>query len=240
MAVDECLMESVRRGGAPTLRFYGWSPPCLSLGRNQPAPPPESVARLQKAGVDLVRRRTGGRAVLHDDELTYAVVAPARLLGGARATYQVVHEVLHAGLHGAGVPVVMAAAGPARAPIPSTSPCFAEPVAGELLADGRKIVGSAQVHRDGVLLQHGSILLRRSSRLEEVEAAVGVPVEGLATYVAESAPRAVTAPELAESIANAWRERIADLEEAPLSPPEMAKIAPLQEMFADPLWTWRR
>ena len=98
-------------------------------GRNQPAPPRDSAERLRRVGVDLVRRRTGGRAVLHDEELTYAVVAPARLLGGARATYRIVHEVVHAGLHAAGVPVVMAAPGPARPPIPSSSPCFAEPVA---------------------------------------------------------------------------------------------------------------
>jgi lipoyl(octanoyl) transferase len=86
MAVDEALAESVRAGGAPVLRFYRWSPACLSLGRNQPADGYDRD-RIRRRGVEVVRRPTGGRAVLHHRELTYSVaVARARWARRARPT----------------------------------------------------------------------------------------------------------------------------------------------------------
>src|SRR4028119_220945 len=84
MAVDEALAESVRQGGLPVLRLYRWSPRCLSLGRNQPARGRYDTAALAARGIDVVRRPTGGRAVLHDRELTYCAALPAALLGGPR------------------------------------------------------------------------------------------------------------------------------------------------------------
>src|SRR5215213_2662474 len=90
MAVDEALAESVRRGGAPVLRVYRWSPPCLSLGRNQPARGRYRLDALAARGIDVVRRPTGGRAVLHDRELTYAAALPEALFGGPRPAYAAV------------------------------------------------------------------------------------------------------------------------------------------------------
>src|SRR3954451_18997918 len=87
MAVDEALAASVADGGVPVLRFYRWEPACLSLGRNQPARGRYDLAALAAAGVDVVRRPTGGRAVLHRRELTYSAAAPVALLGPPRHAY---------------------------------------------------------------------------------------------------------------------------------------------------------
>ncbi|HEX9617401.1 MAG TPA: hypothetical protein VGA03_08280, partial [Anaerolineales bacterium] len=91
MAVDEAILEAVGRGQAdPTLRLYAWSPPCLSLGYAQPSSDVD-LPQLHALGWDLVRRPTGGRAILHTDELTYAVIAPLsepRLAGSVLESYQ--------------------------------------------------------------------------------------------------------------------------------------------------------
>ncbi|HEV2149493.1 MAG TPA: hypothetical protein VGR37_18985, partial [Longimicrobiaceae bacterium] len=98
MAVDAALAESVRQGGLPVLRFYRWDPPCLSLGRNQPAAGRYDLDALRARGVDVVRRPTGGRAVLHDRELTYSVAVADGALGGPRECYAAVNRALVAGL----------------------------------------------------------------------------------------------------------------------------------------------
>lgn len=235
MAMDEWLMESVRRGGAPTLRLYGWNPPCLSLGRNQPTGPLDRD-RLRAAGVEVVRRMTGGRAVLHDRELTYAVVVAARTLGSPRTAYGRIHEILVEALSRSGWPVRMAAPGGASTPIPSTAPCFAEPVAGEILLGDRKLVGSAQVHIDGVLLQHGSVLLAPSPTLEVVEGALGRPVEGECAYLR---PDAGFRRRFRDEIARTWSERVGEMRLGSSAPAE-AEVDARVERFRDPEWTFRR
>jgi len=167
MALDDTLVESVRAGHAPILRFYRWSSACVSLGRNQPTFDAWAPERLARKGIGLVRRPTGGRAVLHDDELTYSVVVPIRMFGTPRAAYRLINEILVDGLVRLGAAAAIQAATGTRAPLPSTTPCFAEPAEGEVLAVGRKLIGSAQVCRDGVLLQHGSLPLRPSSALAD-------------------------------------------------------------------------
>ncbi|HEU4557894.1 MAG TPA: lipoate--protein ligase family protein [Longimicrobium sp.] len=159
MAVDEALAASVAEGGAPVLRFYRWSPPCLSLGRNQPARGRYDLDALAARGIDVVRRPTGGRAVLHHRELTYSVAAPQALFGGPRQAYAAINRALVAGLCRLGVPAAQQPAGAGRAPVPSLAPCFAEPVEGEVVAAGRKLVGSAQRRLGETILQHGSLPL---------------------------------------------------------------------------------
>jgi len=158
MAVDEALAATVAAGGAPVLRVYRWSPPCLSLGRNQPARGRYDLDALAARGIDVVRRPTGGRAVLHHRELTYTVAAPQALLGGPRRAYHAINAALVAGLRHLGVPAAQQPAG-GRAPVPSLAPCFAEPVEGEVVAAGRKLVGSAQRRLGDTILQHGSLPL---------------------------------------------------------------------------------
>src|ERR1700682_163424 len=169
MAVDEVLLDGVANGSAPpTLRFYGWAPPCLSLGYFQ-AFEVVDVAGCQSLGVDIVRRPTGGRAILHDRELTYSVALPLRLLGndgGVLPSYHRLSLALERGLNQLGVPVVLA---PETAALPFMDQCpvgFDRASAHEILLDGRKLVGSAQVRRATAILQHGSILIDpRADRL---------------------------------------------------------------------------
>ncbi|HEX5725859.1 MAG TPA: hypothetical protein VFX98_10370, partial [Longimicrobiaceae bacterium] len=94
MAVDEALAETVREGDPPVLRFYRWEPACLSLGRNQPARGRYDLDALRRRGLDVVRRPTGGRAVLHHRELTYSVAVADGALGTPRQAYAAVNRAL--------------------------------------------------------------------------------------------------------------------------------------------------
>ena len=171
MAIDDVVLDGVASGSAPpTVRFYGWTPPCLSLGYFQQFSV-VNVEACRSLGVDVVRRPTGGRAILHDRELTYSVALPADVLGhdrGILPSYYRISRALQAGLGSLGIQTTTApesAAGstPEHGPI-----CFDRPSAHEILLDGRKLVGSAQVRRGLALLQHGSILIepRMATMLE--------------------------------------------------------------------------
>ena len=165
MALDEALLLVHEAGAAPpTLRVYGWCQPTLSLGYAQDARQEVNLAACQAQGVAVVRRPTGGRAVLHDQEMTYSVVMPILLADGPSPItehYRRIGLALAAALQGLGVPVRLARphvrTAPARA---LASPaCFAALSRYELSAAGKKIVGSAQKRAQRALLQHGSIPL---------------------------------------------------------------------------------
>ena len=156
MAVDETLLHSAARGEA-TLRFYRWQPHCLSLGRLQKSLPPAVFEG--EFGRDVVRRPTGGRAVWHAHEITYALAMPlddlpadARSVSGA---YRWLSDGFSAGLRALGLPVEMAAQG-VRTQGPN---CFAASASCDFLVEGKKLIGAAQCRRDDALLQHGSLLL---------------------------------------------------------------------------------
>ncbi len=176
------MLDCAASGRHTLLRFYGWDPWCLSLGRHQAAPRRllGRPRRKIRPGVDAVRRPTGGRSVFHGPEITYAFACPARAWGGPRAVFRLVHGALAAGLRSLGVPLdddlavrggaAAAGANPNGRPernagslgrdiAPSQEACFAARAPGELTIGGRKVVGSAQCRRRGGLLQHGSILL---------------------------------------------------------------------------------
>ncbi len=163
MAVDEAILRQVSLGlSPPTLRLYAWSPPCLSLGRSQPLSDAD-LERLRQRGWELVRRPTGGRAILHTDELTYSVIAPAsnpHVSGGVLASYRHLSHGLCAGLARLGVhveihPEVQLSRSQRQDPV-----CFEVPSAYEITVQGRKLVGSAQLRRVRGVLQHGTIPLR--------------------------------------------------------------------------------
>ena len=160
MAIDEAITEAVAaRLAPPTLRFYQWEPPCLSLGRTQPVTDADGE-RLQELGWGLVRRPTGGRAILHADELTYSLAAPdddPRLRGGVLASYRRLSAALLAGLarlgaEGRQAPPLERRAG--KSPI-----CFETPSDYEIVVGAKKLIGSAQARRRGVALQHGALPL---------------------------------------------------------------------------------
>jgi lipoate-protein ligase A len=157
MGVDEALLATATAGGVPTLRLYTWQGPWLSLGYAQ-RPDAERLAACAEAGVGVVRRVTGGLAVLHGADLTYAVAAPETLFpAGLRPTYETLAGALLAALRALGVEAQRATA--AADAGPGGFDCFAEPAADELCVGERKLVGSAQRRGGGGVLQHGSLRL---------------------------------------------------------------------------------
>ncbi|MBT8477785.1 MAG: lipoate--protein ligase family protein [Gemmatimonadetes bacterium] len=242
MAVDEALMESGRTGRV-TLRLYGWDPGCLSFGRNQAARGRYDGGRAAKRGIDVVRRPTGGRSVFHYRELTYSVTAPADAWGGLADAYLRINRALASGLRALGVPASVAGVkrdGPI--PRPTARACFRDPLPGEVMAGGRKLIGSAQWRDGGALLQHGSILLHNDQGTVE-DLRVGgsktadVPAVGLAEYVDPL-------PSL-ERLSRALMESFGgELEREPareaLTTKERSAAERALAKYKDDAWTWRR
>lgn len=231
MAVDDALLHAAREGVA-FFRCYRWAPPCLSFGRNEPAGTRYDRARITERGLATVRRPTGGRAVWHDAEVTYAVAGPVSLFGSLPETYRAIHAVIADGLRTLGVPATLAAATPALGP--AAGACFASPAGGEVIVGGRKLVGSAQMREGVAFLQHGSILLEDG---QDVVAQVtrGRAPDIRATSLGEVLGRDVTFPEVTEAILAAARRAWPGTWTA-AAPPEV----PARTRFADPDWTWRR
>lgn len=177
MAVDAALLESVKAGGTPVVRLYRWAPATLSFGRNQPARGRYDSEAAAARGIDFVRRTTGGQAVLHDDELTYAVVAPVEAIGKPRAAYAAINRALVAGLRELGVAAELAGGSDPDAPGHDwDAACFRRPTRGEVVVGGAKLIGSAQRMEDRTILQHGSILMGGSQAPAEALLRVGVGV----------------------------------------------------------------
>ncbi|QSZ27271.1 lipoate--protein ligase family protein [Aceticella autotrophica] len=161
MAIDEAIMTACREGKVPpTLRFYTWDPPGLSLGYFQKYDKEVNEAMCKKFGVDIVRRPTGGRAVLHDAELTYSFVIPEvndYLDKTIMGSYKKISEALIRGLKHTGIDannVHKAEQGKSL-----SAACFDAPSWYEIVVEGKKLVGSAQTRNEGMLLQHGSIVI---------------------------------------------------------------------------------
>jgi len=145
----------------PTVRVYTWEPPALSLGYFQPLAE-VNLAACRVAGVDVVRRPTGGRAILHEQELTYSLVAPESspsVAGGVLESYARISQALIAGLARLGIDARFAPPAGRLAESPSAA-CFEVPSSYEVLVAGRKLIGSAQRRQPGVVLQHGAIPLQ--------------------------------------------------------------------------------
>ncbi len=162
MAFDEQLARGVACGAsAPTLRFFQWRPFCISLGRNQKWSDIDHD-RCRREGVDVVHRPTGGRAILHAEELTYSVVFRDEPERSIEETHYRIGCALAEGLRSVGVPAEL---NREQADLrswyrhPSSASCFASTARHEIQVEGRKIVGSAQRRYPGAVLQHGSILL---------------------------------------------------------------------------------
>lgn len=161
MAIDEAILEAVGAGPQPsTLRLYRWSPPALSLGYSQPYADAD-IDGLRGRGWGLVRRPTGGRAILHADELTYSICGTPDgpfFAGGVLESYRRLSHSLARALRSLGLPV-RALPAPAEGGLRENPVCFEVPSAFELEVDGRKVCGSAQLRRRMAVLQHGSIPL---------------------------------------------------------------------------------
>jgi len=158
MAMDEAMMTYVQRTGRPLLRLYRFAPRALSVGRGQSL---EEVylPGVRELGADLVRRPSGGRAVLHDEELTYALASPDSLFPkSVDESYRMIAGALIRFCRRLGVDASFAEAEPAGGELAAN--CFIHPSVHEITVGGKKAIGSAQVRRRGALLQHGALPLR--------------------------------------------------------------------------------
>lgn len=186
MATDEALLDHVVRSGSAFLRLYRWDPPTLSIGRNQ---------RVGELEVPVVRRPTGGKAVWHEQDVTYAVAARVALFGSLRNAYGEIHTRLARALRSLGVDAELASSRPTVPPSDGPTSCFAIPAGGEILVAGRKLVGSAQVRRENAFLQHGSILLGGEQ-----------PGGAFCTTLAAALSRPVSFDEVASAIIATWEQ----------------------------------
>ena len=156
MALDHALAVCSQQGQG-VLRLYSWMEATVSFGRNEPARGLYDRANAADQGIEFVRRPTGGRAVLHSNEVTYAIVVPVRALGGPKASYVEINRGLAEGLSSIGAAVTVTDHGETLSP--DAGACFGAPAPGEIIAGEKKLVGSAQLRVGNALLQHGSIII---------------------------------------------------------------------------------
>ena len=252
MAIDEAILTHVADGHSPpTLRFYAWSPPCLSLGRSQPLADVD-LAACRAAGVDVVRRPTGGRAILHTDELTYSVAilqGDPRAAGDVVDSYRRISEGLLAGLHQLGVEAVQAV-GRSASEADQTAVCFETPSAYEITVRGKKLVGSAQWRARGGVLQHGTLPLHGdltrildclSQCADERDLQAGTLRHRVIT-LENALGHAVPFAAVAQALAGGFAQVLGlTLELGKLSTGEHALVASLRrDRYAAPDWTARR
>ena len=257
MAVDEAILEASGRGLVPpTLRLYAWAPPCLSLGYAQPVS--DAVpAVLDQRGWDLVRRPTGGRAILHTDELTYSVAGPQgepRLAGSVLESYRLLAAALLRALQILGIPAQAEEQPGALASLPGQTDqnpvCFEVPSNYEITVQGKKLIGSAQARRKDGVLQHGSLplygdLTRIVQALAFPDAAAQARAAGRLLQRAATAEHILGRPLDWEQAAQAFAEAFAqalnlELKPAELSAQELERAeALMSEKYANPAWTAR-
>ena len=220
MALDELLLERAERhGGAPALRLYSFDPPAVTIGWHQR---PESILKVESLradGLDWVRRITGGRALLHEGELTYCVAAPgsaALLDAGPGEAYLRISAAIAAALRSLGIDAEVSRGREAPGPKGASAPCLSSVTRWELAVRGRKIAGSAQRKTAAAFLQHGSILLRRGSeRIVRYLRSSSDALEDRITCVSDELGRPADAGEIGRSIKASFADRF-DLAWEPL------------------------
>jgi lipoyl(octanoyl) transferase len=236
---DEALHARAARTGAVAMRVYGWSAPTVSFGRHERARDRYDPAVLATLGLTPTRRLTGGRALVHTAEITYAIAGPIDPAASLRQTVEAINAVLHDALHAVGVPVTLAGADATG--VSRHGACFATSVPGELLLGGRKLAGSAQWRDATAWLQHGSILITDDQGLLAPATRGSVPaVSAAATLGALPSPPAAAA--FARAFADAWaRQQQVDVtwvaSEDLLAPSDIARF---RDRYTDPAWIWQR
>ena len=247
MAVDEALFREAEEGRSPSpvLRLYGWSPACLSIGFHQRIEDTSEEGYCTTAGFDVVRRPTGGKAVLHDDEVTYSVVGrqdlPPFAHLGLVETYGLIAQALAEALRSLGLDVALSERTPAVAPA-GGAPCFLVPSEREITVGGRKVVGSAQKRGRRAFLQHGAVPLRLD--YPALALASGQPLAHAAMYrtafagVADVKP-GVTRAALRSALCSGFRKVFeGPWEERPLTEVERESAERLQrERYGNASWT---
>lgn len=240
MATDQALLERARATGECVMRVYEWEGPTLSLGRNQTAHGRYDVERARALGVEFVRRPTGGRAVLHDRELTYSVTGPTTVLGSLRESYGRINRLLRVALARLGVEATVAGAA-GRSQSPGVAPCFDIPSEGELVVGELKLIGSAQWREDDALLQHGSILVDGDQALASSLLRTPPPPPPVPATLRSILGRTPAATELVHALQSA----IVTFEDLDVSQLELdgalrSRIRDAKSRYSDEHWTWRR
>ena len=238
MALDHALASSLEPGRG-ILRIYRWTRPTISFGRNEPAMGLYQVEQARKAGIDFVRRPTGGRAVFHDSELTYAVVVPVSRDVRPRSVYQAIHRGLARALTALGAHVDAAGA-EVGVVGPDAGPCFARPAPGELAVGGRKLVGSAQARVGGAILQHGSLLIG-SDQERLADLCVHGSEPGRAIGLKEVLGSEPPWSQVVDSVIEGMRDVLGgEWQRGGATDEERSASDTLREHYASAEWTWRR
>lgn len=264
MAVDEAIAAAVASGNQPpTLRLYGWRPPAVSLGYHQELDEGIDRDAVATRGYGIVRRPTGGRAILHADELTYSFCIRQDAIRGGHSTMESYREIsrgIIAGLELLGAAVSLGAdedgPGPnfsgqdtyATEGADAAKPiCFAKTARCDLQSAGRKVVGSAQVRRNGGILQHGSIPITIDLE-DQVAVMPGSDgrmarkvLAGAAMSVSELLGRPITYDELSAAVAGGFADTFeVAMARQELSPEESAEAERLyEERYATAEWNER-
>jgi lipoyl(octanoyl) transferase len=249
MAIDEAILTAVAEGRSPaTIRFYAWEPPCVSIGYAQSMRDGIDLDACRGHGYTWVRRPTGGRAVLHIDELTYSVTAlqvEPRVAGDIVSSYRRLSQGLLAGLRRLGCRAAQADEQPKLAAKDRSAACFDVPSHYEITALGRKLVGSAQLRRRGVVLQHGALpLIGDVARLADVLALSAEERRVLrskllrrAVALDEALGRRLAWDDVADALARGFSDALAlTLMPGDLSPYELAEATRLQARYAGDEW----
>lgn len=248
MAVDEALVDACAANPAawvPVLRLYQFAPPCLSLGRFQSVTDAD-LDRCRARGIDVVRRPTGGRAVLHERCLTYAIIAAAGVppfAEGIRRSAMAIGGALALAVTRLGATVALAPAPPRG---PHSADCFAVPGIGELTALGMKLAGSAQLRRGGAALQHGTIRLRadagHAAPLLHESRHPRAPSDAAMASLDLLCGRVVSFAEAADAVAGGIASALdINLEPWPLPASIQAHAATLRrDRYTNPQWTMER
>ncbi len=254
MAVDEAVLESIGRGASlPTFRLYAWTPACLSLGVAQPFADVDA-SRLRARGWEAVRRITGGRAILHTDELTYSVIGLAEnpiLAGSVLESYNRLAKALLRAVQELDLPVEIKEDVGQVANLSKTNPvCFEAPSTYEITVNGKKLIGSAQARRKEGVLQHGSLplvgdlaricqALSFADESAREEAAARLLLR--AATVESALGRAVAWDDAARSMVRAFEAELGiQFERGELSKVELSRVEELvREKYGHPSWTER-
>jgi len=243
MAVDEHLFRLAGDSPRTFLRFYRWERPTASLGYSQEASRVIDVEFCRSHGIDIVRRMTGGKLVLHDREVTYSVASADTSIftETLRDSYRLISQALLKGLERLGVSARLAEASP-PAYIKGTMPCFAFPARDEIEIGGRKIVGSAQKRTGPLFLQHGSVPLEKD---EALLAAVSRPGESSESLGMTSLSEALGRPVDFDAAVGPLVQGFADLfgvgfERFALGPGDLEAVRALEaSRYASDAWTFR-
>ena len=244
MAADEYLFAAAQRERATFLRFYRWERPTASLGYSQDAARAADLDFCRAKGIDIVRRMTGGKLVLHHRELTYSLASSDAdvFTDTLRESYRRISLGLVRGLELMGLDARLAPASP-PAYARGTMPCFAFPARDEVEIGGLKIVGSAQKRTGGAFLQHGSVplendedLLRGAARSEGPDA--GIRMTSLAEALGRPVAFAWAAEQLSLGLSGFFGVALEPLSLDGAAGEEIARIE--AERYGDEAWTLGR